>query len=1165
MKWSAQNFITTVCILVVTVGFAVILGWVMDIPALTSLVPGFPTMKFNTAVCLILAGSALYLQSLPKPLTKLIKILSFTCHLIAGITVVEWVTGIDLGLDVLLMPKSIAETIPTTRMRMAESTAFCLFWLGLGLVLVRSKNYYARLMAQWMFHFITLTTFIATVGYILNVPEFYQMRIFAIMAINSAISLLLLSIAASLLNPKLGFIGILTGNELGNNIARKYSFRVLIVVICLAYIRIVSHKADFVNVEFGIALFGLSFMLLWLVLIWRISHTINVLDRNRTKANSSFERIERFLDSTPDGLLIVDNKGIIRLKNQQTELLFEYEGDSLIGKQFDILLPNTSDVEMRKRIDKYFKAVLHQTEKTTLVTRGLTRTGTLFPVEISFNLIELEDETLIAASIRDISDRLAMEANIKRTRERLELATLHTNVGIWEYDVAQNSVTWEQVMYALYNVSQNEFDGTYNAWLSLIHREDRVVVAEAVQKAWDEKTEFDQTFRVQYADSSLHYIRAKATVYETDDGKPPRMLGTSWDVTHEKKGEIALALSNKQNLAFVQQAPSAIAMFDTEMRYIAVSKKWLSDYNIAEEEIIGKSHYEIFPEIDENWKAIHRECLQGAINTSEDEPFERADGSTQWISWDVRPWYNSEGAIGGIVMSTSNRTQYKESVQERLRVEQILNSANAVTKVGTWEVDLVKDTIHWSRITREIYEVDQDYVPNMATAIAFYKEGRSRELLRSAIQAGIEQGTPWDLELELVTQRGREIWTRSVGHAEYSNGVCKRLFGIFQDIDEKKQNEVSLNKANEELKAIFNSDYVSIIGTDTTGIITHFNKGAERILCYSSEEVIGKFTPVLFHIQQEIEDRGNHLSEQYRKDVRGFDVFVEEAKHKEYDSHEWTYVRKNGTQLPVQLVVTAMRDTKQNITGFLGIAVDISEVKRAHDEIHKLLEITTEQNQRLKSFAHIVSHNLRSHSGNFAMLLDILKKSNEEFASDEIFSMLVSASDSLKETIGHLNDVVVMNLSINQNLVPISLYDAYLIAESSINVLATNENVRIYNELHRDTLILGVPAYVESILLNLLTNGIKYRSRERESYIRISDEIVDKSVVVTVVDNGVGIDLERYGSKLFGMYKTFHGNEDARGIGLFLTKNQIESLGGTIHVESVVNVGTTFKISLQHG
>ena len=125
---------------------------------------------------------------------------------------------------------------------------------------------------------------------------------------------------------------------------------------------------------------------------------------------------------------------------------------------------------------------------------------------------------------------------------------------------------------------------------------------------------------------------------------------------------------------------------------------------------------------------------------------------------------------------------------------------------------------------------------------------------------------------------------------------------------------------------------------------------------------------------------------------------------------------------------------------------------------------------------------------------------------------------------------------------------------------AETKDVVITIDVDKDLKIVFTKSYLESILFNLLTNSIKYRSKDRKVLISIKAECINEEVKVTIADNGLGIDLEKYGDKIFGMYKTFHGNEDATGLGLFMVKNQIESMNGRIEVESKVGEGTTFNI-----
>jgi PAS domain S-box-containing protein len=394
----------------------------------------------------------------------------------------------------------------------------------------------------------------------------------------------------------------------------------------------------------------------------------------------------------------------------------------------------------------------------------------------------------------------------------------------------------------------------------------------------------------------------------------------------------------------------------------------------------------------------------------------------------------------------------------------------------------------------------------------------------------------------------------------------KVLYFISQiiDITAQKKAEQELELALSKIQGIFDaSTQVSIIETDVNGIITTFNVGAENLLGYKKEEIIFLKTPETIHLKEEIIARGIELSSENNCKIEGFNVFTHAANNGEFETREWTYVKKDRSQFPVQLTVTAVKN-REIIVGYLGIAVDISIIKKAENEIQSLLHVTKDQNERLKNFAHIVSHNLRSHSGNIAMMLDLLLYENPTYAENEIVQLLDGASKNLKETIGHLNEVVLMNTTISENLITINLQKSLKTSINSISALAKISNVTIYNEVDPNLEILGISAYVDSILLNFLSNAVKYKSDKRSAFIKLYTEIENDFVVLHIEDNGLGIDLKKHSGKLFGMYKTFHGNSDARGIGLFITKNQIEAISGKIKVTSDLDKGTTFKLYFKY-
>ncbi|TGM52396.1 PAS domain-containing sensor histidine kinase [Leptospira vanthielii] len=383
------------------------------------------------------------------------------------------------------------------------------------------------------------------------------------------------------------------------------------------------------------------------------------------------------------------------------------------------------------------------------------------------------------------------------------------------------------------------------------------------------------------------------------------------------------------------------------------------------------------------------------------------------------------------------------------------------------------------------------------------------------------------------------------------------------DITEWKLVERELKIALSKNQAILDSStLVSIISTDTEGIITEFNHGAEWMLGYSSEELIGKHSPKLFHIESEIENKAKLLNEEYNSKIEGFDILIYNAKIGKPNALEWTYKRKDGSTFPVLLSVTPVRQNEK-ISGYLGVAVDISELKKAEAEIQSLLDITNEQNHRLKNFTNIVSHNLRSHSFGISGMMEILQNSYPSYFQNEMMQLLFGATENLKRTIEDLTAVIKVNLA-QENYESIDIGQVVQKNIESLALQILESELKIEVNLPIQFLVRGIPAYLDSIVLNLITNAIKYKTNGRNSFLKISGSYTNQLIKIQFEDNGQGIDLKKHGDKLFGMYKTFHENKEARGVGLFISKNQIETMGGKIEVESTVGVGTKFTVFLPY-
>jgi len=486
--------------------------------------------------------------------------------------------------------------------------------------------------------------------------------------------------------------------------------------------------------------------------------------------------------------------------------------------------------------------------------------------------------------------------------------------------------------------------------------------------------------------------------------------------------------------------------------------------------------------------------------------------------------------------------------KERLldRYADLLDKSNTVAKIGTWEVDLETLHTHWSSMTRQIHEVAENDEFVLKNAIDFFKPGSSRETIVRLFNEAVEQGKAYDEELQIITAKGTEKWVRAIGIPEMKNGECKRVYGLFQDINEKAELHRQLVVREKQFRNTFEfaPNGIALVAID--GSWLNVNNSICRMLGYSEEELRRMTFTDITH--EDDVDRDWSLVNELLKGTRT-----------SYEM-EKRYIHKNGAIIWAILAVSLVRDELGEPMHFVSQINNISEVKQAQIEIQNLLDVTREQNDRLLNFAHIVSHNLRSHVGNFQMLLDLLQIEVPESTENDFFPLLKHSAESLQETILHLNEVVALNSEKIVTLVSLGLRGFADKASMNLQGEILESDVTIINDIPANAKIKGVAAYVDSVMLNLLSNAIKYRSPNRKPQIHLFVQKEGAELVLCIKDNGLGIDLNRYASKLFGMYKTFHGNKDARGVGLFLSKNQMEAMKGRIEVESVVNQGTTFKL-----
>jgi PAS domain S-box-containing protein len=375
-----------------------------------------------------------------------------------------------------------------------------------------------------------------------------------------------------------------------------------------------------------------------------------------------------------------------------------------------------------------------------------------------------------------------------------------------------------------------------------------------------------------------------------------------------------------------------------------------------------------------------------------------------------------------------------------------------------------------------------------------------------------------------------------------------RMIGAIQDITKQKEEEQRLKL----LETVITQTKDSVIITESNDVeneipkIVFVNPAFTKMTGYNAEEVVGKSALVFM----------NKFS--VRNDIK---KLAEALKKKEEFSFESLNKRKNKEQYWVNISMIPITDKDNQHSHWISIQRDISIEKEREKEREQLISELTQNNKDLKQFSYITSHNLRAPLSNLTGLLNLIDDipiENEELK--EIINGFSKSTSQLNETINDLVNVIIIKDSPSIQKEDIIIKNIFENVFNQLSFLISLKKPIIKMELNDTQTINLNKSYIESILLNLMTNSLRYLDPNRQLKIWIGSKKTTTETTLTFKDNGIGIDLERNRDKIFGLYQRFHDYPDSKGLGLYLVKSQVESMGGTISVESQVGVGTTFTI-----
>ena len=524
---------------------------------------------------------------------------------------------------------------------------------------------------------------------------------------------------------------------------------------------------------------------------------------NVTQERLAEKKFKDLIASLPEGIIITNTKGEIEMINNEAVQLFGYKEEELLGNIVEVLIPDQFSKHKHYR-EKYLSnpETRGMGEGRELI--AIRKDGTEFPVEISLSPIQTHEGLKISSTIRDITSRKENEQLIIDSERKFKALfnNMYQFIGLLKPDGTLIELNETALRFIGYQ--NKEFKGKKIYELPT-WKDDKNVE--------ELKNNIRQAANGQFVRYEVEVIGVNQNIIidfslnpvTDENGNVVLIIPEGRDITERKKIETALNNSEKQLKTFIKHTPIAVAMFDNDLQYLEVSDQWYKAYNIEGKDIIGLKHYDVFPEIktNEDWKQIHKKCLQGVVMKREEDRFPRDDGTINWIRWEIHPWYNEDNNIGGIVMFTEEITDKVLAKQELIKSQATLNEAQKIAHLGSWEWITKDGIITWSDEMYNIFGVTKDnFTPSYQAYLDLLEEESANDT-GSLAQKVFDTKKGIKTEHEIKFKSGRVIFVLSTINVELDkNNEILRLYGTDLDITERKRIEKKVIELNENLEQL---------------------------------------------------------------------------------------------------------------------------------------------------------------------------------------------------------------------------------------------------------------------------------------------------------------------------------------------------------------------------
>lgn len=783
----------------------------------------------------------------------------------------------------------------------------------------------------------------------------------------------------------------------------------------------------------------------------------------------------------------------------------------------------------------------------------------------------------------------------EQVNARLALALRSSNSGFWEWDILRNRIRFSPEWRELLKLPPGDDEMDLADWVNALdpnyrrnHHMDMMNHLKGLTPM------FENEYRVKTGDGSYRWILSRGKVVDRDTGgRASMIIGVYTDVTDRKDTEL-ISLRQQAALQALNEITSLpINDVDEQLkralilaaRYLGVTTAGISD--VYRKSYRLRSYVDVldrpWPEVslEETWCSLVI-ASNGVIaddNFSESSYSQHAalrrGGHESYIGAPI----HISGVIHGSIFFSAPKSRERPydrldkdfvsllarwasaAIDRSIRDEEKKIIIDRFQKLSEhlpgflYQYQLKPDGTSFypyaSPGIYNIYGVTSEEISDSAEKIFAVIHPEELGWIAETVSYSAANLTPWVATVRVINPHRGLVWTHVQSIPEKLEDGSVLWHGYVSDITSLKNTEIKLERANAMHQAILDAASVAMITTDIRGVIKTFNRGAEVMLGYIPEEMIDRHTPAIIHQQDELQKRAKILSDELGyKVAETADAIIAKARDGEEDENEWTYVRKDKRELPVLLTVSALRDKFGDITGYLCIARDISELKR----IDKM------KNEFVSTVSHELRTPLTSISGALGLVVNGMTGKLPEQAS----KMIQIAHYNSLRLINLVNDLLDMEkLLAGKMHFDLKIHSLAELVNRSVDANATYAaQYQVYFEVidHAGDVKIHVDAErLQQVITNFLSNAAKFSPLQ--SVVKIYCEAHFGRVRVTVSDQGPGIP-EEFRYRIFQKFSQADSSDTRQkggtGLGLAICKEMIERMGGKIGFDSVLGQGASF-------